>query len=66
MRRTKIVATIGPATDSPKTLVRLIEAGQIVTEPLDTGHFRLDDYAAAYESIERHAERSMKVFIDLL
>ena len=27
MRRTKIVATIGPATESPEVLRRLIEAG---------------------------------------
>jgi pyruvate kinase len=30
MRRTKIVATIGPASRSPEVLVRMIEAGMDV------------------------------------
>ena len=31
MRRTKIVATIGPATESPERLRELIEAGYVAT-----------------------------------
>ncbi|HKG16434.1 MAG TPA: pyruvate kinase, partial [Solirubrobacteraceae bacterium] len=30
MRRTKIVATIGPASDDPETLARMVEAGMDV------------------------------------
>jgi len=65
-RELTLVGTLMYRREDYEEAVRLIEAGKILTDPLDTGHFRLDDYAAAYQSIERHAERSMKVFIDML
>ena len=45
--------------------VRLIASKKILTAPLDSKHFALDDYAAAYAFIEANRERSMKVFIDV-
>src|SRR6185437_14278179 len=44
MRRTKIVATIGPASREPKTLVRLVEAGMDVAR-LNYSHGTLDEHA---------------------
>ena len=50
MRRTKIVATIGPASRDPETLVRLIEAGMDVAR-LNFSH----------GTAEEHAETAMRV-----
>ena len=45
--------------------VRLIAERHIATDPLDSTHFPLDDYAAAYAFIDANREKTMKVFIDL-
>src|SRR5437763_7352172 len=50
MRRTKIVATIGPASNDPEILVRMIEAGMDVAR-LNFSH----------GSHEQHAETAHKV-----
>src|SRR3984885_169234 len=50
MRRTKIVATIGPASSEPETLVRMIEAGMDVAR-LNFSHGNL----------ELHAENAQRV-----
>ena len=42
IRRTKIVATIGPASDDPETLVRMIEAGMDVAR-LNFSHGTLEE-----------------------
>jgi pyruvate kinase len=44
MRRTKIVATIGPASREPQTLLRMIEAGMDVAR-LNYSHGTLDEHA---------------------
>jgi pyruvate kinase len=44
MRRTKIVATIGPASREPATLVRLVEAGMDVAR-LNYSHGTLEEHA---------------------
>jgi pyruvate kinase len=44
MRRTKIVATIGPASREPETLVRLVEAGMDVAR-LNYSHGTLEEHA---------------------
>ena len=50
MRRTKIVATIGPASREPEVLVRLVEAG------LDVARFNF-----SHGSLELHAENAERV-----
>ena len=45
MRKTKIIATLGPATDSPEMLARLIEAGVNV--------FRLNMSHAPHDWVRR-------------
>lgn len=50
LRRTKIVATLGPATDSPETLEQIIRAGLDVTR-LNFSH----------GSAEEHCERARRV-----
>jgi L-iditol 2-dehydrogenase len=45
--------------------VELIESGKVVTQPLETQHFPLDNYADAYAFIDESRDRTMKVFIDV-
>lgn len=45
--------------------VGAIVGGAIATYPLDTKHFPFEQYLDAYHFIEKQADRSMKVFIDL-
>ena len=57
MRRTKIVATIGPASREPETLVRMIEAGMDVAR-LNFSHGTRREHA---ETIERIRSAAGKV-----
>jgi pyruvate kinase len=52
LRRTKIVATIGPATNSPEVLKRLIEAGA-TTLRLNFSHGTHDDHLASIRLIRQ-------------
>lgn len=45
--------------------IRRVAAGEVVTTPLESKHFPLEQYADAYEFIEHEGERCLKVFIDL-
>jgi pyruvate kinase len=57
MRRTKIVATIGPASRDPETLVRLVEAGMDVAR-LNYSHGTLDEHAQTVQRVREAAERA--------
>ena len=46
MRRTKIVATIGPASRDPEVLVKMVEAGMDVAR-LNFSHGTAEDHAEA-------------------
>ncbi|HZV72489.1 MAG TPA: pyruvate kinase [Conexibacter sp.] len=56
MRRTKIVATIGPACSDPETLVRMVEAGLDVAR-LNFSHGTREDHA---ENVRRVREASSR------
>jgi len=45
--------------------VELISDGKIITAPLFSNHFPLDQYLDAYHFIEAQGDKSMKVFIDV-
>lgn len=45
--------------------VELIESGKVITGPLMSKHFPLEDYLEAYKFIEAQGDKSMKVFIDV-
>lgn len=45
--------------------VELIDSGQVVTTPLMSKHFPMDDYLEAYHFIDQQRDKSMKVFIDI-
>jgi pyruvate kinase len=57
MRRTKIVATIGPASREPETLVRLVEAGMDVAR-LNYSHGTLEEHAETVLRVRDAAGRA--------
>jgi pyruvate kinase len=65
--KTKIVATIGPASDSPEMLERLIRAGMDVAR-LNFSHGAFDDHAgriARIRAAQRAADRRVAIMADL-
>ena len=66
-RRTKIVATIGPASDSPAVLQRMVEAGMDVAR-LGLAHDTLDLQIERYFRLRAAAEaagRPLGILVDL-
>ncbi|HYF45436.1 MAG TPA: pyruvate kinase, partial [Acidimicrobiales bacterium] len=66
-RRTKIIATIGPASDSEATLVALIEAGMDVAR-IGLAHEDLDRHLERYDRIRKasvEADRPVGILVDL-
>ncbi|MFL5824778.1 MAG: pyruvate kinase [Solirubrobacteraceae bacterium] len=57
MRRTKIVATIGPASRDPETLARMVEAGMDVAR-LNFSHANRDIHAENAERVSEAASRA--------
>ena len=57
MRRTKIVATIGPASREPEVLVRMVEAGMDVAR-LNFSHGSAEDHAEVIERVRDAANRA--------
>jgi pyruvate kinase len=57
MRRTKIVATIGPASRDPETLVRMVEAGMDVAR-LNCSHATHEVHAETVELVRAAAGRA--------
>ncbi len=57
MRRTKIVATIGPASREPETLVRMVRAGMDVAR-LNYSHGTLDEHAETIGRVRDAAGRA--------
>jgi len=57
MRRTKIVATIGPASREPQTLLRMVAAGMDVAR-LNYSHGTLDEHAETVRRVRDAAERA--------
>jgi L-iditol 2-dehydrogenase len=45
--------------------VELIASGGVITEPLVSNHFSIDDYIEAYHFIDQYGDKSMKVVIDV-
>ncbi len=57
MRRTKIVATIGPASDDPTTLKAMIHAGMDVAR-IGLAHGTLEEHLAKFKRIRAAAEEA--------
>ena len=66
-RRAKIVATLGPATSSPETLRRLVDAGLDVAR-INLSHGTHDDHHASLTNLRqaaKDADRAVGVLADL-
>jgi pyruvate kinase len=57
MRRTKIVATIGPASREPEVLVRMVEAGMDVAR-LNFSHGTAEEHAEVARRVREAAGRA--------
>jgi pyruvate kinase len=67
MRRTKIIATIGPASDKPEVAVRLVEAGVNVFR-LNFSHGTQEEHQKRIETLReaaRQVGRPVAIMIDL-
>src|SRR3954462_12888796 len=59
MRRTKIVATIGPASRDPEVLVRMVEAGMDVAR-LNFSHGSAEEHAETADRVRAAAGRAAR------
>ena len=57
MRRTKIVATIGPASRDPEILVQMVDAGMDVAR-LNFSHGSAEEHAETAERVREAANRA--------
>ncbi|GAA1990912.1 pyruvate kinase [Microbacterium pumilum] len=67
MRRAKIIATLGPSTESYETIVRLVDAGVDVAR-LNLSHGHRSEHELAYAHVRRASEetgRAVGVLVDL-
>ncbi len=67
MRRTKIVATVGPASFDPAILKRMIGAGMNVAR-IGLAHGSLDDHLATYHKVRAAGEEAgsdLSIMVDL-
>ncbi|HLR62982.1 MAG TPA: pyruvate kinase [Lentibacillus sp.] len=65
MRKTKIVCTIGPASESVETLTQLIEGGMNVAR-LNFSHGDFDEHEQRIQNIREAAEKTGKIIAILL
>lgn len=64
-RELSLIGTLMYQHDDYRHAVELIASGEVIVEPLVTRHFPLEEYAEAYAFIDREADRSLKVVIDI-
>ena len=65
MRKTKIVCTIGPATDSPEMMRKLLEAGMNVAR-LNFSHGTHEEHDARIKKLRQAAKETQKVLAIML
>jgi pyruvate kinase len=67
LRRTKVVATLGPASGSPGMIARLFAAGADVfrINMSHSSHDRLRELVAAIRAVEAETNRSIGILVDL-
>jgi len=64
-RELSLVGTLMYKHEDYEHAVQLVTEGRVQLAPLVTRHFPFEDYARAYEFIDREGDRSLKVMIDV-
>ncbi len=64
-RELSLIGTLMYKQADYEQAVKWIAGGSMITEPLVTGHFRFEEYAKAYRSIEKQGDTTLKVIIDM-
>jgi L-iditol 2-dehydrogenase len=62
-RELRLIGTLMYQEPDWKKAIDLVEKGKIRLAPLITDHFGFADYTKAYQYIDGHRERAMKVMI---
>ena len=67
LRRTKIVATLGPASGNPEMIGRLFEAGADTfrINMSHSSHDRMRELVGAIRAVEKHHNRPIGILVDL-
>lgn len=60
-----LVGTLMYKKEDYLNAVELMNMGEVVTEPLMSKHYNMDDYLDAYQFIDQARDKTMKVFIDI-
>ena len=64
-RELQLVGTLMYRRGDYERAVELIDSGAIVTEPLVSKHFAMEEFLDAYQFIETERDRTMKIMIDV-
>jgi len=64
-RELKLIGTLMYKYEDYVRAVELLDAGQVIGEPLFSKHFSFSNYEKAYKFIDDQGDKTMKVFIDL-
>jgi len=61
----RMIGTLMYKAEDYQTAIDLIQSEKISLVPLITKHFAFEDYPKAFEFIEKHQDKTMKVLVDL-
>ncbi|UCD38889.1 MAG: alcohol dehydrogenase catalytic domain-containing protein [Fidelibacterota bacterium] len=64
-RELNLIGTLMYKHEDYEKAVELIARGEVITDPLVTKHFPLEEYEAAYAFIDKQGDKILKVMIDL-
>ena len=60
-----LVGTLMYKKEDYEKAVELIDSGDVITDPLMSKHYSMDEYLEAYNFIDQARDKTMKVFIDI-
>lgn len=64
-RELNLIGTLMYKHEDYEKAVELIASGEVITDPLVTKHFSLEQYEDAYSYIDEQGDKTLKVMIDL-